>query len=90
MMYWYGNSMSGWGYALMTISMVLFWGLVIAGVVALIRYLGRSGQQGGAGPAPYTPEQLLAQRFAQGEIDEDEYRRRLDILHGSGRPLTKS
>ena len=38
-MFWYGGGMSGWGYALMTISMVLFWALVIFGVVALVRFL---------------------------------------------------
>lgn len=67
----------------MTISLVLFAGLLIAGVATLVRslYLGRSGQQGGGGPGPSasergaTPEQLLAQRFARGEIDEDEHRR---------------
>src|SRR5882724_7979321 len=26
MMYWYGSGMSGWGYALMTFSLILFWG----------------------------------------------------------------
>lgn len=54
----------------MTISLVLFAGMVIPGVAALARYLGRSGQQGGGGPGlsvserGATPEQLLAQRFA--------------------------
>jgi putative membrane protein len=90
MTYWYGSGMSGWGYALMTISMVLFWVLVIGGVVALIRYFGRAGQRGDAGTGPSTPGQLLAQRFARGEIDEDEYRRRLEVLQASGRTLAKS
>ena len=44
MMYWYGIGMGGWGYALMTVSMILFWGAVIFGIVMLVRYLGRSGQ----------------------------------------------
>ena len=43
MMYWYGSSMSAWGYAFMTITMVLFLGLITAGIIALVRYLGRSG-----------------------------------------------
>ena len=83
-MYWYGSGMSGWGYALMTISMVLFWGAVIFGIVALVRYLGRGGQQGPAPQPPQAPERLLAERFARGEIDEDEYRRRLAALQGAG------
>jgi putative membrane protein len=90
MMYWYGDHMSGWGYALVTVSMVLFWALIIVGVVALVRYLGRSGQQTAAPPFERpTPEQVLAERFASGDIDEDEYRRRLDTLRTAGRPATK-
>ena len=38
MMYGYGNGIGGWGYALMAISMILFWGAVIYGIVALVRY----------------------------------------------------
>jgi putative membrane protein len=29
-------------------------------------------------------EELLADRYARGEMDEAEYRRRLDVLHRSG------
>ncbi|MGE5292561.1 MAG: SHOCT domain-containing protein [Micromonosporaceae bacterium] len=90
-MYWYGNGMSGWGYALMTISMILFWGALIFGGVALVRYLIRSGQQTTSPGAPSeppsgapTPERLLAERFARGEIDEEEYRRRLATLQAAG------
>jgi putative membrane protein len=77
MMWWYGPGMNAWGYGLMTVSMVLFWALVIFGVVALVRYLSRSDR---AGAAPPTPEELVAERFARGEIDEDEYRNRLELL----------
>jgi putative membrane protein len=84
MMYWYGSGMSGWGYALMTISMVLFWGAVIFGIVALVRYAGRGEPQAGAAPQPPAPERLLAERFARGEIDEDEYQRCLAALRAAG------
>jgi len=30
-MWWYGPGMNGWGYGLMTVSMVLFWALIILG-----------------------------------------------------------
>ncbi|GEL20863.1 SHOCT domain-containing protein [Pseudonocardia asaccharolytica] len=69
--------MSGWGYALMTVSMVLFWALIIFGVVALVRYLAR----GDRSVTPrLTAEQVLAERFARGEINEQEYRDRLATL----------
>lgn len=87
MMFWYGAGMNGWGYALMTISMVLFWGLVIFGVVALVRFFARDDQQR---MTRATPERLLADRFARGEIDEHEYQYRVDVLRGGPRPLAKS
>ena len=40
-MMYYGPGMGAWGYLLMTANMLLFWGLLIAGVVFLVRYLGR-------------------------------------------------
>ncbi|MGH9250245.1 MAG: SHOCT domain-containing protein [Acidimicrobiales bacterium] len=83
-MMWYGDGMGGWGFALMAISIVVFWGALIAGGLALFRYLNRSAAQPGGDEARPTPEQLLAERFARGEIDEDEYGRRLDTLRGSG------
>ena len=86
MMYWYGSGMSGWRYALMTVSMILFWGAVIFGVVLLVRYFGRSGQPPAEPPAPQSPERLLAERFARGEIGEEEYRQRLAVLRGADQP----
>ena len=90
MMYWYGSGMSGWGYALMTVSMILFWGAVIFGIVMLVRYIGRSGQPP-AEPrspqpleSPQSPERLLAERFARGEIGEEEYRQRRAVLRSTG------
>lgn len=91
MMYWYGNGMNGWEYALMTVSMVLFWSLVIFGIVALVRYLGRASQPSTGPHAPRpTPEQLLAERFARGDIDEHEYRRALDALRDHTRSQADS
>lgn len=76
----------GWGYWLgMGVTMVLFWGLIITGIVALVRYLG--GPRGTARPTPDSgqgrAEDVLAERFARGEIDEDEYKRRLELLRAS-------
>jgi putative membrane protein len=81
MMYW-GNGMGAWGMVLMTLSTLLFWGLVIAGIVALVRYTGRSGQASTPAGPPTAPQQMLAERFARGEIDEEEYTRRLHVLSG--------
>jgi putative membrane protein len=79
--------MSGWGFALMAVGTVLFWTLIVLGVIAVARYLLSGGDRLPA-ERP-TPEELLAERFARGEIDEQEYRRRLDTLHGKPDPAIK-
>lgn len=66
-MYGYSHDMYGWGYALVTITMIAFWVLVVSVVV---RRRGRPHQTSGAAA---TPEQLLAGRFARGEIGDEEY-----------------
>jgi putative membrane protein len=81
MMYRWDDQMGVWGWGMMGIGMVVFWGLLIAGIVALIRYTRTAGgdrrDERADRPAP---EQMLAERYARGEIDETEYRRRLDTL----------
>ena len=87
MMFWYDHNISGWGWFAMSASMILFWALIIAAAVLLFRALGRPHEHAHAPAAP-TPEQIVAGRFARGEIDEEEYRRRLTALHTPSR-LTK-
>jgi putative membrane protein len=82
MMYW-GTGMGGWGIVLMTVGNVLFWGLLIAGIVLLVRYVGRSDTSDTRVSPPRPPQQILAERFARGEIDDEEYRRRRHILDGT-------
>ncbi|MER7393935.1 SHOCT domain-containing protein [Streptomyces sp. NPDC000151] len=80
-MYGYGYGMSGWGYVVMIVQ-VLFWGMLIVGVAFLVRHLARSRPGNQAPPVHQAPEQVLAERFARGEMDEEEYRRRLSTLRG--------
>nr|WP_112469005.1 SHOCT domain-containing protein [Streptomyces triticisoli] len=81
-MFWFPHGGPGWGWFAMSLGTLLFWALLIAVGVLLFRALNRGSGQPPAhgGPGRPTPEQLLAERFARGEIEEDEYRRRLDIL----------
>ncbi|OAH09748.1 SHOCT domain-containing protein [Streptomyces jeddahensis] len=71
----------------------LIWAAVVIGVVTVLRrtvWRGRPGPWrsldgrgpwGPAGPADgNSPIALLGRRFASGEIDEDEYWRRLSVL----------
>ncbi|MEV8550210.1 SHOCT domain-containing protein [Streptomyces glaucescens] len=82
-MFWYDHNLSGWGWFAMSASMILFWVLIITLGVLLFRALARAGNtETATGTREADPEKLLAERFARGEIDEDEYDRRLTVLRG--------
>jgi putative membrane protein len=73
--------MNGWGYGLMGVSMVLFWALVVLAIVALVRYVGGHDRQpSGTRPVHRTPEQILAERFAHGDIGDEEFLQRAKTL----------
>lgn len=77
---WWWHDHWGWGgWLVMTVSMFVFWGLVVWGVVALVHSSGSPRE------SAVDPERVLAERFARGEIDEDEYHRRLDALRSTSR-----
>lgn len=62
----------GWGMGFGLIFMILFWGLIIFGVIAIIKWLaGASGKAGTA--APKSARQVLDERYARGEIDREEF-----------------
>ncbi|WP_198152899.1 SHOCT domain-containing protein [Pseudofrankia sp. DC12] len=102
MMYWhYGHGMGGWGWFAMSLGMLLFWAVLIVGAVLVVRALTNAGDRGRSemrppagpaatdGPVRPSPEQILADRFARGEIDEKEYRARLAALRETADQLVK-
>ncbi len=84
----------GWGvghWLLMGFGMLLFWVLVVAAIVWLVRYLtvdraahhgpaGPVGPVGPVGPPRSTAQEILDERYARGEISDEEYRTRRDTL----------
>ncbi|OKI12788.1 hypothetical protein [Streptomyces sp. CB03911] len=83
MRYWNDHDMGGWGFGLMAVGVLLLLGILVVVAFALSRYLGQLPPQRppeGQTVAPPSPEQVLSERFARGEIDADEYRHRLDTL----------
>jgi putative membrane protein len=60
---------------------LIFWGLLITIAVLLAQYL-RLGRTTPSSPAEVSPQQIAAERFARGEINEDEYLRLVQVLSG--------
>ena len=65
--YWFGGPFG------MVIAL-LFWALVVAGVVYLIRVLTRRADPGPLAPKD-TPLEILKRRYAGGEISAEEFTR---------------
>jgi putative membrane protein len=81
MMGWYvGDHMTGWGWVGMTLSSILFIALLVLGGMLLIRVARQTDRPA----APRSPEQVLAERYARGELSDEEYRQRLDTLRDTG------
>lgn len=72
MMWWHGD-LSWWGWTVMTLGMLVFWGLIAWVIVVIAR-------SSNATPSARTPQDILAERYARGEINAEEYHRRLDDL----------
>lgn len=75
-----GAGWPGWFFGI--VGMVLFWGLVIWILLTVTRTgWWRSKTDGSQRSA----EQILAERFARGEISEQDYQDRLRVLRDSHR-----
>ncbi len=79
----------GWNgadWALMGLGMLIFWALVVVGVVWLVRTLrvpgGGTQDQAwpGRGGTSSNARAILDERFARGELTEEEYRQGRDLL----------
>jgi putative membrane protein len=71
----WGYPDSWWGWLLMTIGMLGFWGLLAALVVALLRRPDPPDQR-----RHPSPEEILAEGSPAARFDADQYRKRLRVL----------
>jgi putative membrane protein len=72
-------STGGWGMGFGILFMLLFWGLIILGIVALIRWLlTQSSPKRRAGDK--TALEIVQERYARGEIERDEYEQKMRDL----------
>ncbi|MEW5707470.1 SHOCT domain-containing protein [Pelomicrobium sp. G1] len=73
----------GWGMGFGMISMVLFWVLVILGIVILVKWIAAgSSSGGGSAPREKTALDILKERYARGEIDREEFEQKKRDLAG--------
>jgi putative membrane protein len=70
MNYW--NGFGGWGMGFGMLFMLLFWVLIILGIVALTRWMMTQSSPG-SGSRDKTPLEIVQERYARGEIDREEY-----------------
>ena len=81
----------GWGvgqWLVMGFGMLLFWGLLVAAIVWIIRAAAVRNERTGQGAPPVDPlgsprvtaQEILDGRYARGEIGDEEYRTRRDTL----------
>lgn len=80
---WHHGYGWGWGNWILTaIVLTVFFGLLITAIVAAVRYLNgpRNGGMPHRAPPGRRAEDILAERFARGDIDDEDYRRRVALL----------
>ncbi len=67
----------GWGMGFGWIFMILFWALVILGIVYIVQAVSRKAGQPGPEEKPLD---ILKKRYAKGEITKEEFERMKDDL----------
>jgi putative membrane protein len=72
MMWGYGSGAAAWWMVVESLIWVLVAAAIVIGVVVLVR--------GGVGTGRDSARRILEERFAKGEIDEDEFNRRVTAL----------
>ncbi len=78
---WYHMNEYGWGWGGMMLGMVLFWALVVAGIVTLVRCaIGRGSARGHE--RGNKALDILKERYARGEIEREEFEQKKRDLEG--------
>jgi len=83
----YGGYGGNWGigaWLAMALMMLVFWGGVVTIVVLLLQRTHTKEAPNSVRPPHHDAERILNERFARGEIDEDEYTARRAALRRPG------
>lgn len=63
----------GWGMGFGGIFMILFWAVIILGIVALVKWLFSAGGSAGSGSPGKSALDVLKERYARGEVTREQY-----------------
>jgi putative membrane protein len=80
MMGFHDGDWTGGGWLAMSSMMLLFWAVVIALVVWAVRSFSERQHPDSDHTNAAGPDDILAERYARGEIDDDEFQHRRDLL----------
>jgi len=69
----------GWGHGFGFVFMLLFFLLVIVGIVAIVKWLSDSSQNTN-NSQPKTALDILNERYARGEIEREEFKKKKQDL----------
>ncbi|MCX7148247.1 MAG: SHOCT domain-containing protein [Rhodocyclales bacterium] len=73
----------GWGgIGFGPIFMLLFWGVFIVGIIAMVRWLARGSLP--RQTSEKTAGDIVRERYARGEIDQQEYEQKMQDLDRRG------
>jgi putative membrane protein len=75
----------GWSWIGGGLMMLIFWGGLGALIVFLVRAFGGRPSQGEDRHQRSDAREILAERFARGEISEEEFEQRARVLQRGGR-----
>lgn len=83
-MWWNHGDWSVGSWVSMSLMMLVFWGLIIGLIMWAVRSMSDKPSATSTGQRPAaSPDDVLSERFARGEITEDEFVRRRGLLHSS-------